>query len=144
MTRRDVERHSEDLEVLLSDPWRGSGFRSARGGFRPNVDSYHSGDPHELTVVVELPGVDPKSIAVVVGERVLVVAGERARPRGEGRVYQQMEIEYGRFERRVRLVEDVDPTRARADYERGILRISLPVSGAPAPRGRVSITVHLA
>ena len=143
MTRRDIERPSDDLEALFTDLWQGSRYRSARGGFRPNIDSYHTGDPHELTVVVELPGVDPESIAVVVGERVLVVAGERRRPRGEGRVYQQMEIGYGPFQRQVRLVEDVDPARARADYESGILRVSLPVSGSPAKRGRVSITVHV-
>ncbi len=143
MTRRDIERRSDELEALFTDLWQGSRFRSARGGFRPNVDSYHTDDPHELTVIVELPGVDPESIAVVVGERILVVAGERARPRAKGRIYQQMEIEYGPFQRQVRLAEDVDPARARAEYERGILRISLPVSGTPASHGRVSITVHL-
>ena len=40
-----------------------------------------------------------------------------------------MEIEYGPFERRVRLVEDVDPERARARYEQGELTISLPIAG---------------
>jgi HSP20 family molecular chaperone IbpA len=44
----------------------------------------------------------------------------------------------------VRLPEDVDPAGGRAEYERGILRIALPVSVSPAPKGRVSITVHLA
>ena len=101
-------------------------------------------DPHELTVVVELPGVDPDTIAVAVGERMLVVAGKRPRPVAHGRVYQQMEIEYGPFQRQVRLPKDVDPAGARAEYERGILRIALPVSVSPAPKGRISITVHLA
>jgi HSP20 family protein len=139
MARRDID----ELEALFADLWHGSRFVS-RHGFRPNVDSFHTDDPHELTVVVELPGVDPDSIAVVVGERMLVVAGERPRPVARGRVYQQMEIEYGPFQRQVRLTEDVDPAGARADYERGILRIALPVSVSPAPKGRVSITVHLA
>jgi HSP20 family protein len=143
MARHDIERDADELQALFTDLWQGSRFRSAHGGFRPNVDSYHTDDPHELTVVVELPGVDPETIAVVVGERMLVVAGQRARPRAEGLIYQRMEIEYGPFERRVRLAEDVDPTRARAEYMRGILRISLPVTGAPTPRGRVSITVAL-
>jgi HSP20 family protein len=139
MTRRDID----ELEALFADLWQGPRF-VARHGFRPNVDSYHTDDPHELTVVVELPGVDPDSIAVVVGERMLVVAGERPRPAARGRVYQQMEIEYGPFQRQVRLSEDVEASGARAEYERGILRIALPVSGSPAPKGRVSITVHLA
>jgi HSP20 family protein len=138
MARRDID----ELEALFADLWHGPRF-VARHSFRPNVDSYHTDDPHELTVVVELPGVDPESIAVVVGERVLVVAGERPRPVAAGRVYQQMEIEYGPFQRQVRLPEDVDPAAATAEYVRGILRITLPVSVNPAPKGRVAITVHL-
>ena len=134
----------EEIEELFADLWQVPRFAGTRRGFRPNVDSFHTDEPHELTVVVELPGVDPESIAVVVGERMLVVAGERPRPAARGRVYQQMEIEYGGFQRQVRLPEDVDPTKARAEYERGVLRIALPVSVTPTPKGRVAITVQLA
>jgi HSP20 family protein len=138
VTHRDID----ELEALFADLWHGQRFVTRRT-FRPNVDSYHTDEPHELTVVVELPGVDPDTIAVVISERLLVVAGERPRPVASGRVYQQMEIEYGPFQRQVRLAEDVDPARAHAEYDRGILRIALPVSGSPAPRGRISVTVHL-
>jgi len=144
MTRRDIERLHEELEALFTDRWQGPRFAGQRRCFRPNVDSFHTDDPHELTVVVELPGVDPASIALVVGERTLVIAGERTRPHAEGRLYQQMEIEYGPFQRQVHLPEDVDPEQAHAEYERGILRISLPVSAKPAPRGRVTVTVRRA
>jgi HSP20 family protein len=58
-----------------------------------------------------------------------------------GSVYQQMEIEYGPFQRQVRLPEDVDPAQARAEYERGILRISLPVAEKPASGSGIVITV---
>jgi HSP20 family protein len=139
MTRRNLD----ELETLIADLWHGTRFITGHG-FRPNVDSYQTDDPHELTVVVELPGVDPESIAVIAAERVLIVAGERPRPARPGRVYQQMEIAYGPFQRQVRLPEDVDPARARAEYERGILRVSLPITGRPEPRKQIAITVHLA
>ena len=45
----------------------------------------------------------------------------------------------------MRLPEDVDPARARAEFERGILTISLPVAETPetpAPRGRITIAVE--
>ena len=138
MTRRDID----ELEALFADLWQGPRF-AARRSFRPNVDSYHTDDPHELTVVVELPGVDPDSIAVVAGERMLVVAGERPRPVASGRVYQQMEIEYGPFQRQVHLPEDVDPDQAHAEYQRGILRITLPVAASPVPSGRFTVKVQL-
>ena len=126
----------EQIEVVFADVWQRPRFSGLQRGFRPNLDSYHTDDPHELTVIVELPGVDPDSLTIAVSERVLVIAGERTRAKAGGRVYQQMEIEYGPFERRVRLAEDVDPTLARAGYDRGVVTISLPVTGrAASPEG---------
>jgi len=37
-----------------------------------------------------VPGIEPKSLAIVVTERMLAVSGERVRDRSDGRVYQQM------------------------------------------------------
>ena len=115
-----------------------------RHGFRPNVDCFHTDDPHALTIVVELPGVDPASIRIAAGERLLLLAGERRRPRVPGRVYQQMEIEYGAFQRQVRLAEDVDPERASAAFENGVLTIVLPVALTAPPSGHVTIEVRRA
>jgi HSP20 family protein len=135
MTRR------EEIEELFAELWQVPRFAGSRHGFRPNVDSFHTDDPHALTVVVELPGVEPSSVSVVVGERALIVAGERRRPPAPGRVYQQMEIEYGTFQRQIRLAEDVDPEGATAAFEHGVLTIVLPVADhAPRP-GRVTIEV---
>ncbi|MEA2386401.1 MAG: hypothetical protein QOJ22_575 [Thermoleophilaceae bacterium] len=144
MGRRDVDKLHEEIEELFADLWQVPRVSGMRHGFRPNADSYHTDDPHELTVVVELPGVDPDSLTLVVGERALIVTGERHRPKVEGRVYQQMEIEYGAFRRQVRLPEDVDPERAVARYERGIVTVTLPVTDSPPPppaRGRITIRV---
>ena len=131
-----------EIEELFSELWQVPRFAGLRRGFRPNVDSYHTDDPHELTVIVETPGIDPASLTIVVSERTLVIAGERTRERAGGRVYQQMEIEYGPFQRQVRLSEDVDADRARARYENGIVTISLPVAEAPPPGQRHTIAVE--
>jgi HSP20 family protein len=132
MTRRD--RLHEEIEELFADLWQVPRFTGMHRGFRPNVDSFHTDEPHELTVVVELPGVDPATLNLQVGERVLLVSGERVRPKIDGCVYQQMEIEYGPFQRQVRLTQDVDPTRAAARYEQGVLTISLPIADTPPPK----------
>jgi len=144
MSRRDVDKLQEEIEELFADLWQVPRFSGLRHGFRPNLDCFHTDDPHALTVVVELPGVAPESVRVVVGERVLVIAGERTRPKVPGRVYQQMEIEYGAFERQVRLVEDVDPGRARARFAQGVLTIDLPVVPQPPAAGRIAIVVERA
>ncbi|MDX6475650.1 MAG: hypothetical protein QOH95_1161 [Gaiellaceae bacterium] len=140
MPRRDVDKLQEEIEELFADLWQVPRFSGIRHGFRPNVDCFHTDDPHALTVVVELPGVDPGSVQIVAGERVLLITGERKRPKVPGRVYQQMEIETGAFQRQVRLVEDVDPDRARASFDNGVLTIELPVVDRP-PAGTVTIRV---
>jgi len=68
------------------------------------------------------------SIELTVEERALTISGGRARPRVPGQVYQQAEIEYGRFERRIPLEQDIDTAAASAAYEAGMLRITLPVA----------------
>jgi len=135
------ERDVDKLEELFADLWQVPRFAGLRHGFRPNIDCFHTDDPHALTVVAELPGVDPRSIRVAAGERVLVISGERLRPRAPGRVYQQMEIEYGTFQRQVRLAEDVDPGTASAAFENGVLTILLPVATTAPARGRITIEV---
>jgi HSP20 family protein len=135
------DKLQEEIEELFADLWQVPRFTGLRRGFRPNVDSFHTDDPHELTVIAELPGVDPQSLSIVVGERVLLIAGERVRPRVDGCVYQQMEIEYGPFQRQVRLPEDIDPERAQARYDHGVVTISLPIAAKPPPAGRYTIRV---
>jgi HSP20 family protein len=90
--------------------------------------------------MVELPGVDPAAIQVIAADRVLVVAGERCRPAVRGR-YQQMEIEYGPFQRRIPLAEPVDTAAATARHEQGVLMVVLPIAARPSPRERVSIAI---
>ena len=138
MPRRDLDRLHDELDAIFAEMWNGPRFASRLGAFQPSVDTFVSGDPPELTVLVELPGVDPATVSLVVGGRALLVSGERLRPSGESRLYQQMEIAYGPFARRIRLPADVDPERAQAEYERGVLRVSLPLAERPV-RGKITI-----
>ena len=139
--RREFDAAAEEIEQLFADLWQVFPFsRGMRRGYRPEVDVYRTEDPASLTVVVELPGVDPKQVQVVASPKALLVAGERARPKDCGQ-YQQMEIDYGPFQRQVTLAEDVDPEGATATYERGLLTVRLPVAPRPAPRQSISIVV---
>lgn len=142
MARRDIDRLQGEMEELFADLWRMPRFTGPRHGFRPNVDCFHTTEPHQLTVVVELPGVDPESIEIVAEERSLTIVGERRRPRVEGQVYQQMEIEYGPFRRRIQLSEDVDVSGASAGYDRGLLTVTLPIVERPPRRERVLIAIR--
>jgi len=138
--RDDIDRLHDEIRELVDDLWQVPRFVAGRRGFRPNVDCIRSDDPPTLNVIVELPGVDPKSIHVVAADHVLVVAGERCRPKLSGR-YQQMELEYGPFQRRISLAEPVDTTNATARYEKGLLVVELPVAEEAPQRERVIIAI---
>jgi len=139
--KRDLESAAAEIEQLFADLWQVFPFsRGVRRVYRPEVDVYRTDDPPSLIVVVELPGVDPAEVQLVASPRALLVAGHRHRPKDFGQ-YQQMEIDYGRFQRQVTLAEDVDPDEATASYERGILTVRLPIAPKPTPRESISIEV---
>jgi HSP20 family protein len=138
--RDDIDRLHDEIKELVDDLWQVPRFVAARRGFRPSVDCIRSEDPAELHVLVELPGVDPEQIQVIAADRVLVVAGERCRPPVNGR-YQQMELEYGNFQRRISLAEPIDPAKATARYEDGLLTIVLPIAAKAPKRARVLIAI---
>ena len=144
MARDPIDRLRGEMEELFADLWQVPRFTRRRGGFRPQIDCYRTERPAALTVVVELAGIDPTKVQIYADERTLVVSGERRRPRCAGRVYQQMEIDYGRFTRQVALGEDVDVAASKATYRRGILTIVLPLAKKPTPPERVVIEVRSA
>ena len=140
--RRDIDRLQGEIEELFADLWQVPRYSGLRPGFRPLVDCYRTDEPPALNVVVELAGVDPGALQLDVGERELRIAGERRRPPGPGRVYQQMEIEYGRFERRIPLTEPIDVDAATATYEAGLLTIVLPLAEQRLAGERVTIAIR--
>jgi HSP20 family protein len=79
---------------------------------------------------------------VIATGRALVIAGERPRPQGGTQIYEQMEIDYGPFERHVSLSVPVDVEAAQARYENGFLTIVLPFAPSPAPDAQVAIEIR--
>ena len=142
MAQDPIDRLRGEMEELFADLWQVPRFTRRRGGFRPQIDCFRTERPATLTVVVELSGVDPSKIQIYADERTLLVSGERRRHRHAGRVYQQMEIDYGRFQRQVALGADIDVARSKATYRRGLLTIVLPLTKKPAPPERVAIPIR--
>jgi HSP20 family protein len=143
VARDDIKRLHSELEDVFAELWQGPRFGVPQRGFRPRINVMRTEEPDELRVVIELAGVEPDDVRIVVHERALIVAGRRNRVNPECRLsYHLLEIEHGPFERRIGLPVDVDPERARATYDQGLLVVKLPVVAAPPRRGRISITVR--
>ena len=131
------------MEELFAELWQMPRLSRRHSGFRPQIDCYRTERPAAFHVVVDLAGVDPEKVQLFADEGTLIIAGERPRPRSPGRVYQQMEIDYGRFVRQVALGAEIDVDGAKATYKRGILTIVLPLAKKPAVAERVEIPVRI-
>lgn len=141
MPRKDqvAARLQGEIQELIDELWQVPRFSGLRHGFRPQVDVVRTEDPPELRVVMELPGVEPHDVRVHADDRTLVVVGERRRPlRGR---YFHMEIDHGPFQRRIQFADQVDPAKARAEYRRGLLIVTLPLAAREPARERVTIEV---
>jgi HSP20 family protein len=142
--KRDIEDLAGEIQELFADMWQVPRFSAGlRQGYRPQADCYRTDEPPALNVIVELPGVDPTSVEVVVAGHALTISGERSRPRVAGAHYLAMEIEYGSFKRTIELGTEVDPTNVTATYDQGMLKVVLPL--APQRRDeKVTIEVKRA
>src|SRR5215207_7873885 len=139
MPERDLfanfERMRREMDELFGDVFDRALSPRNRGAFSPAVDVFYEGDPPRAVVHAELAGIDPDEIGLEIEGRELVIAGHRRPADAEGRVYQQLEIDFGPFRRRIPLGADVAPDAATATYRDGILRVELPVL-VPEPRSR--------
>jgi HSP20 family protein len=115
-------------------------FGCAPQAFRPNADVYYSKIDNAIYVKLELPGVDPEGTNLEVEDQVLRISGHRVDRGRREKVYQQMEVFYGPFERRILLPVQVDAGAAKAHYRDGFLEIELPVAAVRESR-RIPIKV---
>jgi HSP20 family protein len=84
-------------------------------------------------VHAELAGIDIDELGLEIEGRELIIAGHRRPAEAEGRVYQQLEIDFGPFRRTIPLGADVVAEQASATYRDGILTVELPLA-RPEPR----------
>ncbi len=87
------------------------------------MDVYAEGDDYVLEVAV--PGIDPNSVDVQVLGNQITVSGEYAAA-PEGRQYLHRERGVGRFERRIKLPDGVDPNAITASLDNGVLSLIVP------------------
>jgi len=89
------------------------------------LDMYETKD--EVIVEMAVPGIDPKDLEVKVEDNRLTVKGEiKAEEKREERDYLLQERRYGRFYRTVTLPEHVKGGEAQAEFENGVLKLTIP------------------
>ncbi len=97
------------------------------------MDLSREGDT--FVALIDLPGVDPSTIDVDIEDRTLTVRAERtpASP-DEGRTWLTRERPSGTFARQLTLGTRVALDRIEADYDDGVLRLTIPMAEEAKPR----------
>ena len=112
------------FQELIHQPWGGRGS-SAHSDWQPRVDMCETSEA--IIVEVELPGVRREDVRIEVEGDTLRITGERrVTSERQERNYYRVERSHGRFARQLRLPGTVAREAIRAEFDAGILTITLP------------------
>jgi HSP20 family protein len=101
--------------------------------FAPAVDVYE--DEHNITLNIEVPGIDEKDIDVRVENNTLTVHGERKFEKEQKEEnFRRVERQYGSFTRSFTLPNSVDTDSIQANYDKGVLKIQLAKKAEAKPK----------
>ena len=139
LTRFEPFRELSTLQDRINRAFRDS-YREGRqdesltsSSFAPAVDVYE--DEHNVTLKIEVPGVDEKDISVNLENNTLTVHGERKIEKEEKEEnYRRVERQYGSFTRTFTLPTTVDSEKVSATYDKGVLKVTLPKKAEAKPK----------
>src|SRR5438105_10211906 len=101
--------------------------------FAPPVDIYE--DEHNITLKIEVPGIDENDIDVRIENNTLTVQGERKIEKEEKEEnFRRVERQYGSFTRSFTLPSSVDSGQVSAHYDNGVLKIKLAKKAEAKPK----------
>lgn len=117
-----------EVDRLFDDFTRGGFFAPASESevaITPRVDVSESDSTIEVDV--ELPGVDEKDVEVTLNDNILTIKGERKHEREEKKKdFHLVERSYGSFARSLSLPFEVDTDAVKANFSKGVLKVTLP------------------
>jgi HSP20 family protein len=137
MNRREPSRGTttlqEQLNRVFGDMLERAGDESNLTPWAPAVDIFET--EHELVVQADLPDVNPQDLDIRVENNILTIRGER---KFENKVneenYLRVERAYGSFSRSFSLANSVKSDAIKADYQNGVLTLSIPKREEAKPK----------
>ena len=123
----------EQINRVFGDVVGRTGEESNLTPWAPSVDIYET--ENELVVKADLPDVNPQNLDIRVENNILTIRGER---KFETKVneenYLRIERAYGSFSRSFSLANSVKSEAIKADYQNGVLTLSLPKREEAKPK----------
>jgi HSP20 family protein len=133
----------EQINRVFGDVMGRTGEESNLTPWAPAVDIFET--ENELIVKADLPEVNPQDLDIRVENNVLTIRGER---KFDNKVnednYLRIERAYGSFSRSFSLATSVKSDAIKADYQNGVLTLSIPKREEAKPKQiKVNVDTHV-
>ena len=103
------------------------------GAGAPALDVYQT--PNEMVVKAALPGLKPEDVSIdITGETLTIKRESKAEQEVKREDYLYQERRYGAFSRSVVLPSGLEPDKAEATMEDGVLILTIPKAEAVKPK----------
>lgn len=105
----------------------------------PRVDIWETHD--EIVLMADMPGVNDKSVDIVLEQDVLTIEGHPHHQEAQGLTAAMTELVAGYYRRVFTLATEVDRDQIKAEMKHGVLRLVLP-KAEPAKAKKITVQVH--
>jgi HSP20 family protein len=147
-----MRRFAEEMDHLFDDFGFETGWRMPRlltkglelprrevraiaAAWAPKIDVLER--EGQFVVRADLPGMSREDVKVDVHDNLLEIQGERKAEKKEEREgYYHSECSYGSFYRAIPLPEGAEPSKATAEFRKGVLEVTVPTPPRPEMKAR--------
>jgi len=132
---REMRSLQDEVNRLFASSFSRGGDESdlMRGAWSPQVDIFEN--QNEIVLEADLAGMKPEDVDISIENNVLTIHGERKfEKKDEGDNFHRVERSYGSFTRSFTLPPTVRSEDANAEFENGVLRLTLAKREEAKPR----------
>lgn len=133
----------DDVQKMFDDFWTGSTLSNQQTLNAPVSDVYTEGEGKSQKLVVEahLPNFNKDEVNIGVHEGVLEISAEHKEKdeKGKGKRKYVVRESSSNFYRRIGLPRNIDSNKVAANFENGVLKVTVPYKDLPKPK-KISIS----
>jgi len=136
----ELSRSRNEFEGLFDQLFHSKGIPTINGvakpDFVPHLDATEK--ENEYVLQLEVPGIDEKDIKISIEDDVLCITGEKNKENTEENDEVHLsERYYGSFRREITLPQKANTDKVEANYNKGVLKISIEKKEEEKPKKKV-------
>lgn len=135
---RILDAFRREMDELVGRMGDVESWTDEMASFAPRSNIAETDKGYEISV--DLPGMKAEDFNIELHEGRLTISGERANEsKEEGKTFHRIERTYGKFRRTFNLGQDVDTEDVAAEYNDGVLTVTVPKTARAQPK-KIQVT----